>query len=67
MCEHTFVPLLSYVVTEYDPAKPWIIVGREQRTVELDDAASFAGWARENWPAPRYAAELDPGQAERLL
>lgn len=59
--------LYSYVVTEYDLQRPWIVLSREQRAVELDEAASFAEWAREIWPAPRYAAELDPGQTQRLL
>lgn len=61
------MPLFSYVVTEYDSERPWIVLNREQRTIELDDATSFTAWAHENWPAPRYAAELDPGQAGRLL
>ena len=32
-CEHVFVREYSFTVTEHDPAKPWLIVGREHRTV----------------------------------
>jgi hypothetical protein len=61
VCEHTFV-LLKFVLTEYDPERPWIVVGERQETVELATMASFHAWANEAWPAPRWRAELHPGQ-----
>ena len=49
-----------YTVIEYDPEKPWLALGMQQRTVELEDGASFFEWAHRCWPAPRYAVQLAP-------
>jgi hypothetical protein len=54
--------LFTYTLTEHDPAKPWLIVGQEHRTVELDDGVDFFAWAGEQWPAPRRSVQLDPRQ-----
>jgi hypothetical protein len=51
-----------FTVTEHDSARPWIVVGREHRTVELDDGVAFFDWAVERWPRPRWSIELDPWQ-----
>jgi hypothetical protein len=61
------VPTFNYCLTEYQIAKPWLVLSREQRTVDLEHVGDFQDWARETWPAPRYAAELAPGQTERLM
>ena len=60
----TYVRMAAYgfTVTEHDSARPWIVVGREHRTVELDDGVVFFDWARERWPRPRWSFELDPWQ-----
>jgi hypothetical protein len=60
LCEHTFVPLFSYTVTEYDLSKPWLVICTGRHQVELADAHAFLDWARERWPAPRYSVQLDP-------
>jgi hypothetical protein len=52
----------SFTVTEHNSGRPWIVIGREQRTVELEENADFFGWAREQWPEPRWTVELDPWQ-----
>jgi hypothetical protein len=38
------------------------VVGRGQRTVQLEDGADLFSWAREQWPEPRWTVELDPWQ-----
>lgn len=52
----------GYTVTTHDPDRPWIVLGREHRTVELKDGESFALWAAQHWPASRFTVELDPGR-----
>ena len=55
------LPEFRYTVTEYDPAKPWLIVGPLRReTVQLDDSDDFATWAARAWPGPRFRAQLEP-------
>jgi hypothetical protein len=66
VCEHTFVPGYGYMLTEHDPSKPWLVLGREHRTVTLDDGANFFEWAHREWPAPRWSVEIDPGQLSRV-
>jgi hypothetical protein len=56
------MPTYSFVVTEHDPERPWIVRGQDRETVTLDDSASFWTWAHERWPAPRWSVELDPWQ-----
>lgn len=52
----------SYTVAEYDPDKPWLVLGPLRRmTVELDDGEDFLAWAGRTWPPPRYQAVLVPG------
>lgn len=57
-----FVRAYGYTITEHDVEKPWLIVSREHRTVELEEGESFALWSAQHWPAPRFTVELDPGQ-----
>jgi hypothetical protein len=60
---HMFVlPDNSYTVTEHDPDKPWLVLGRSHGKVTLEDGASFFVWAAEHWPVPRWSVELDPYQ-----
>jgi hypothetical protein len=58
----------SFTVTEYRSDRPWLVVGQERRTVELDDQANFFEWAHRAWPEPRFSVQLDPvpGAAGRL-
>lgn len=57
------MPEYHYTVAEYDPQRPWLLVGEIRHlTVELDDEHSFTSWAERTWPAPRFKAELDAGQ-----
>jgi hypothetical protein len=58
-----FVSEYRYTVAEYDPQRPWLLVGEIRHlTVELDDEHSFTSWAARKWPAPRFKTELDAGQ-----
>jgi hypothetical protein len=52
----------AFTLTEHDAGRPWIVVGREHRTVELEDGADFFSWALQRWPKPRWTIELDPWQ-----
>ena len=54
------MPEFSFTVTDHDPERPWIVVGRESQTVELEDGVNFFEWAHAEWPAPRYSVELAP-------
>jgi hypothetical protein len=51
-----------FTVTEHDQDRPWLVLGREHRTTKLADELNFFAWAHEQWPAPRWSVELDPGQ-----
>jgi hypothetical protein len=57
-----FVRTYSYTVTEYDVAKPWVVVGQARRAVDLEDGANFFDWAHRAWPRPRFSVQLDPYQ-----
>jgi hypothetical protein len=59
--------LFHYVLVEYDPEQPWIVISRERRTAELDESEDFQEWARRAWPEPQWRVELDPGQEPRLM
>lgn len=54
--------MFNFMITEHDSARPWIVIGRDQRTVELEEGADFFTWASEQWPEPRWTIELDPWQ-----
>jgi hypothetical protein len=50
-----------YTVAEYEPDRPWILVGCLRRlSVELSDGEDFAAWAAQAWPRPRYQVDLLP-------
>jgi hypothetical protein len=55
----------AFTVTEHEADRPWIIRGREHRTVELDDGVQFFDWAWQEWPPGRFTVELDPWQLGR--
>lgn len=61
------MPQFSFTVTEHDPERPWIMVGRERQSATFDDARGFYRWAKERWPAPRCTVELDPWQLSPTL
>ena len=67
LCEHTFVRLVSFSVTEHDPRKPWLVLGTTQHTAQLDEETDFFSWAAERWPANRFTVQLAPPPARRLL
>lgn len=50
----------SFIVTEHDPQRPWVILSTGRHTVELDDQTLFYTWAQEQWPAPRFTVQLEP-------
>lgn len=56
------MPQYSFVVTEHDPERPWIVRAQEHHTVTLDDGVVFSRWARERWPPPGWSVEVDPWQ-----
>jgi hypothetical protein len=52
-----------YTVAEYDPQRPWVLVGEiRQLAIQLDDQENFTVWAAQAWPPPRYKAELAPDE-----
>jgi hypothetical protein len=55
----------GYTVTLHDLDRPWIVVGSEHHTTTLEDHVNFFEWAHQQWPAPRWSVELDPGQLPR--
>ena len=56
-----FVPRYCYTVAEYDPGRPWVVVGPVRRmTVALDEDEDFLTWVARAWPRPRYEAVLVP-------
>ena len=52
----TCVRMTTYAfdLITYSETEPWIVVSKERRTVELDDAQDFQTWARRAWPDDRY-------------
>ena len=55
------MPEYRYTLAEYDPDKPWLVLGPlRHMTVELDDDVDFLAWAAKAWPRPRYQAVLVP-------
>jgi hypothetical protein len=58
---YVLVPKLRYTVAEYDPDRPWVVVGPlREMSVELDNREDFATWAARAWPRPRYEVALCP-------
>ena len=57
-----FVRSYGFTITEHDTERPWIVVGQERRTAELNDDVAFFDWARVWWLEPRWTVELDPWQ-----
>lgn len=61
-----FVPTYAFTIIEYDPDRPWVLLGEQRReTVDLDDDTEFWPWANAAWPRDRYRVELDPRQFAR--
>jgi hypothetical protein len=55
------VPEFRYTITEYDPQRPWLIVGPLRRmTVDLEEGEDFSTWAAQVWPRPRFQAQIEP-------
>lgn len=55
------MPEYRYTVAEYEPARPWVLIGAlREHSVELDDGEEFAVWAARAWPRPRYQVDLLP-------
>jgi hypothetical protein len=49
----------AYDLIEYDPERPWIVLGSSRRTVELPDDQSFDQWAQRTWADDRYRVLAD--------
>jgi hypothetical protein len=47
------MPEYGYMLTEHDPERRWLVIGRVHRTVTLDDGENFFEWARQEWPEPQ--------------
>jgi hypothetical protein len=62
ICEHTFVRVISFSVTEHHPTKPWLVLGTTQHTAQLDDDTDFFSWAAERWPTDRFTVQPAPWQ-----
>jgi hypothetical protein len=60
VCEHAFVRLYGFRVTEHDLERPWVIIASGRHRVELDSDVDFYQWAHEQWPPDRFTVELDP-------
>jgi hypothetical protein len=56
------MPDYCFTVIEHDQDRPWIVLASERRMIELADGLDFFAWAHEQWPAPRWSVELEPGQ-----
>ena len=56
------MPEFAFTLADHDPDSPWIVLGSEHRTIELDADVNFFAWARERWPEPRWTVVLDPWQ-----
>jgi hypothetical protein len=61
-CEHTFVRLFSFTVTEHDPDRPWMVIGVQRQVAELADDVDFFGWAAE-----RRRVRQEPRRTDRIL
>jgi hypothetical protein len=49
---------VHYVVIEYDPTNPAIVIGVTHHHFELAADTDVAEWARGPWPPPRYSVEI---------
>jgi hypothetical protein len=49
-----------FSITIYDAGKPWIVLSREHRIVQLADGVDFAQWARQEYPDAQTTVQLDP-------
>jgi hypothetical protein len=47
-----------YSMTEYDPERPWIVLGSSRGQVTLPDDDSFYERAHQHWPGPRWSVQL---------
>jgi hypothetical protein len=54
------VPTYGFTISEHDQHKPWLVVGTEHRTVDLEPSINFFAWAAERWPPDRFSVRLDP-------
>ncbi|MDQ6807520.1 MAG: hypothetical protein M3065_21800 [Actinomycetota bacterium] len=54
------MPWYSFTVTAHDAGRPWLIIGTEQHSAELDEDVNFFEWDAERWPGDRYTVQLAP-------
>jgi hypothetical protein len=52
----------GFTITEHDPDRPWIVLGVQRQTAELDESVDFYTWAHERWAGSRFTVQLDPWQ-----
>jgi hypothetical protein len=49
----------DFTVFTHDPERPWVVLGSERRTIELDDHVAFGDWATTAFPRKRFTVQLD--------
>jgi hypothetical protein len=57
----------SFIVTEYQNDKPWLVEATHRDSVELPEGEHFQEWVTEHWPRERYSVRLDPQTAQRWI
>jgi len=50
--------MVHYIVTEYDPASPTVVVEVTNHRLELEPDTDLVEWARGPWPPPRYDVKI---------
>jgi hypothetical protein len=56
---HANVRSYGFTVFTHDPDRPWVILGSERRTIELDDHVVFSDWATNAYPRDRFTVQID--------
>jgi len=57
--------LLTLMLTEHDPAKPWLVLGSEHRTIELPEERSFFEWPTRSGRGTATPSRWTPGRYRR--
>ena len=49
----------NFILREYDPDQPWVLVSTGHESIELPDDEDFNAWAQTRYPNSRYRVELE--------